>query len=225
MRVLVVEDDTQLRDILCRTLEESGFNVDSAADGAAGDRRTVEGGFDAIVLDWMLPEMSGYEVCRRLREAGDTTAVLMLTARDDIKDRIAALDAGADDYLVKPFDPGELCARLRAIIRRTGHQQSAAYVAGSLHLDVRTRRVRAYDRHIDLSQREFDVLELLMRNANIALSREAIEEHVWGTAFERSSNVVDVFVGRLRRRLGEAGTLIETVRGFGYRIVAGTPPK
>lgn len=218
MRVLVVEDDAQLRDVLRRTLEESGFSVEVAGEGAAADRLAGEGTFDAIVLDWMLPMMSGYDVCRRLREAGDATPVLMLTARDEVEDRIAGLDVGADDYLVKPFDKGELLARLRAIVRRTSQQHSASYAVGPIRLDVRSRNVTAYDRRIDLSQREFDLLELLMRNANVALAREAIEEHIWGTTFEGGSNVVDVFVGRLRRRLGEAGNCIETVRGLGYRL-------
>lgn len=220
MRVLVVEDDSQLRDILCRSLKEYGFNVEAAATGTAGDRIAAGGGFDAIILDWMLPGMSGFDICRRLREAGDATPVLMLTARDEIEDRIAGLDAGADDYLVKPFDAGELRARLRAIIRRAGRQHSASYVAGSLRLDVRARRASVQGEDVDLSQREFDLLELFMRNTNVTLSREAIEEHVWGTAFERTSNVVDVFVGRLRKRLGSAGQLIEAVRGVGYRLHA-----
>lgn len=220
MRVLVVEDDSQLRDILCRSLKEYGFNVEAAATGTAGDRIAAGGGFDAIILDWMLPGMSGFDICRRLREAGDATPVLMLTARDEIEDRIAGLDAGADDYLVKPFDAGELRARLRAIIRRAGRQHSASYVAGSLGLDVRARRASVQGEDVDLSQREFDLLELFMRNTNVTLSREAIEEHVWGTAFERTSNVVDVFVGRLRKRLGSAGQLIEAVRGVGYRLHA-----
>lgn len=221
MRVLVVEDDSQLREILCRTLEEYGFSVETTGDGAAADRLAAEGRFDAIVLDWMLPSISGYDVCRRLRDAGDPTPVLMLTARDEIEDRIAGLDAGADDYLVKPFDGGELRARLRAIIRRAGSQHSASYAAGPLCLDVRARRASVSGLPIDLSQREFDLLELFMRNKNVALSREAIEEHVWGTTFARTSNVVDVFVGRLRKRLGPLeGERIETVRGIGYRLKA-----
>lgn len=218
MRVLVVEDDAQLRDILCRTLKEYGFTVNAVGNGAVGDRIAAEGGFDAILLDWMLPGMDGFDICRRLREAGDSTPVLMLTARDEIENRIAGLDVGADDYLVKPFDAGELCARLRAIIRRAGRQHSASYVVGSLRLDVHARRASVQGEDIELSQREFDLLELLMRNADVTLSREAIEEHVWGTAFERTSNVVDVFVGRLRKRLGPAGQLIEAVRGIGYRL-------
>lgn len=218
MRVLVVEDDAQLRDVLRRTLEESGFGVEVAGEGASGDKLAAEGRFDAIVLDWMLPAMSGYEICRRLREAGDATPVLMLTARDEVEDRIAGLDIGADDYLVKPFDAGELLARLRAIMRRSSQQHSASYSVGPIRLDVRSREVTANDRYVERSQREFDLLELLMRNANVALAREAIEEHIWSTTFEGGSNVVDVFVGRLRRRLGDAGNCIETVRGVGYRL-------
>ncbi len=218
MRVLVVEDDSQLRDVLCRTLNEHGFSVEAAADGEIGERLASEGGFDAIVLDWMLPVLSGYDICRRLRDAGDATPVLMLTARDEIEDRISGLDVGADDYLVKPFDAGELRARLRAIVRRSGRQQSASYAVGSLRLDVPSRRASMNGERLDLSRREFDLLELFMRNVNVAMTRESIEEHVWGTTFERTSNVVDVFVGRLRKRLGVAGEFIEAVRGIGYRF-------
>jgi two-component system OmpR family response regulator len=216
--VLIVEDDAQLGDVLRRALEEAGFSVNVACDGATGDRLAAEGGFDAIILDWMLPQLSGYEICCRLREAGDATPILMLTARDEIEDRIAGLDVGADDYLVKPFDTNELRARLRAIVRRSGRQRSASYSVGPLRLDVRSRQASANGRRIDLSQREFDLLKLFMRNSEVALAREAIEERIWGTTFERSSNVVDVFVARLRRRLGETGDRIETVRGLGYRL-------
>jgi two-component system OmpR family response regulator len=218
LRVLIVEDDAQLGDVLRRALEEAGFSVNVACDGATGDRLAAEGGFDAIILDWMLPQLSGYEICCRLREAGDATPILMLTARDEIEDRIAGLDVGADDYLVKPFDTNELRARLRAIVRRSGRQRSASYSVGPLRLDVRSRQASANGRRIDLSQREFDLLKLFMRNSEVALAREAIEERIWGTTFERSSNVVDVFVARLRRRLGETGDRIETVRGLGYRL-------
>jgi len=218
MRVLIVEDDSQLRDVLRRALEEAGCKAAVAADGVTADAMVAGGGYDAIILDWMLPGMSGYDLCRRLREAGDATPVLMLTARDEIEDRIKGLDVGADDYLVKPFHAGELHARLRAIVRRSGQQHSSSYIAGAIRLDSRAREARIDGKRVELSQREFDLLELLMRNVNVALSRETIEERVWGTTFENTSNVVDVFVGRLRKRLGAAGDAVETVRGVGYRL-------
>lgn len=218
MRVLIVEDDAQLRDVLSRALEESGFSTAVAEDGLRAETLAAEGEYDAIILDWMLPGMSGLDVCRRLRDAGDTTPVVMLTARDEIEERISGLDAGADDYVVKPVDTGELQARLRAIIRRSARQRSAVYTAGPLKLDVSAREVSIGSRRIELSQREFDLLELLMRNANVALSRQAIEERVWGAQFASASNVVDVFIRRVRKRLGIAGEVIETVRGHGYRL-------
>ncbi|MDE2571957.1 MAG: response regulator transcription factor [bacterium] len=218
MRVLVVEDDAPLRDVIARALAEGGYEVTAAADGRHGDALAAEGGFDAVVLDWMLPEMAGIEICRRLREAGDQTPVLMVTARDDLDDRVLGLDAGADDYLVKPFHVRELLARLRSVIRRSGTQRSNHYAAGSIALDVRARSARVGDARLELTTREYELLEFLVRNAGIALARERIEEQVWGSRFESASNVVDVFVGRLRRKLGEEGAAIETLRGFGYRL-------
>jgi|SRR5579872_198159 len=220
MRILIVEDDRTLRDVIARALSESGYDVTIAGDGARGDALAAEGGFDAIVLDWMLPGMAGIEICRRLRDAGDHTAVLMVTARDEVDDRVLGLDAGADDYVVKPFHVHELLARLRSVIRRAGSQRSSRYLAGDVVVDVRARTAAAAGETLDLTAREYDLLEFLVRNAGIALSRELIEEHVWGSRFESASNVVDVFIGRLRRKLGENGVCIETLRGVGYRFNA-----
>lgn len=220
MRVLVVEDDVSVRDVVARALGESGYDVVVAGDGLRGDTLAAQGGFDAIVLDWMLPRMAGLELCRRLREAGDQTPVLMLTARDEVDDRILGLDAGADDYVVKPFHVRELLARLRSVIRRTGSQRSSRYSSGSIVVDVRSRSVEIAGAPLELTAREFELLEFLVRNTGIALAREHIEEHVWGSRFESASNVVDVFVGRLRRKLGDEGASIETLRGFGYRFNA-----
>jgi len=219
VRVLLVEDNADLRDVITRALREAGYVVEAVADGAQGDALAGAGGFDALILDWMLPGLSGVEICRRLRDSRDFSPIIMLTAKDEIADRIAGLDAGADDYLVKPFHVAELLARLRSIVRRNGHQGSGTYRAGTIALDVGERAVRVADRSVALSAREFDLLEYLMRNADLTQTREAIEEHVWGAQFESSSNVVDVFVRRLRRKLGPRDAdAIETVRGLGYRI-------
>ena len=218
MRVLIVEDDAPLRGVMARALRESGYEAETAGDGAQGDALAAAGGFDAIVLDWMLPEMAGLEICRRLRESGDTTPVLLVTARDELDDRVLGLDAGADDYIVKPFHVRELLARLRSVIRRAGSQRSSRYTAGDVVMDVRARTASAAGEPLELTTREYDLLEFLVRNAGIALARERIEEHVWGSLFEGASNVVDVFIGRLRRKLGAQGEAIETLRGFGYRF-------
>jgi two-component system, OmpR family, response regulator len=218
VRVLVVEDDEELRSILVRALAEAGYGVEQAADGTAGDELAAQGGFDVIILDWMLPGMSGLDVCRRARSAGDQAAILMLTARDELSDRILGLDAGADDYLIKPFYLEELFARLRSIVRRGTAQRDVTYSAGPITIDMRGFEARVNGQNVELTAREFGLLELLMRNANTVLTRDAIEERVWGAQFESSSNVVDVFIRRLRRKLGQAGSAIETVRGRGYRI-------
>ncbi|TAM57988.1 response regulator transcription factor [bacterium] len=218
MRVLIVEDDAPLRGVIARALRESGYEAETAEDGAQGDALAAAGGFDAIVLDWMLPQLAGLEICRRLRESGDTTPVLLVTARDELDDRVLGLDAGADDYIVKPFHVRELLARLRSVIRRAGSQRSSRYTAGDLVVDVRARTASAAGEPLELTAREYELLEFLVRNAGIALPRERIEEHVWGSLFESASNVVDVFIGRLRRKLGEQGESIETLRGFGYRF-------
>jgi DNA-binding response OmpR family regulator len=219
VRALIVEDDPHVRDVIVRALASGGYDVVAAATGAEGDARAADGGFDLALVDWNLPDLSGIEIVRRLREAKDDTPVLMLTARDALDDRVAGLDAGADDYLVKPFHVEELLARVRSIVRRKGTQSAARFVEGELALDTQSRAVSVGGREISLTSREYALLEYLMRNAGIALAREHIEEHVWGGAFEGSSNVLEVMIGRLRRKLGaNASAAIETVRGFGYRF-------
>lgn len=219
MRFLIVEDDAELRDLLTRALLEQGHDVAVAADGRQGDTLAAAGGFDALVLDWNLPDLAGVDICRRLREANDDTPVLLLTARDAVDDRVHGLDAGADDYLVKPFHLDELAARLRSIVRRKGTQGAAVFTAGSLQLDTRNRTVSVGAAGVPLTAREYDLLEYLVRNAGITLGRDAIEAHVWGGGFDASSNVVDVFIRRLRRKLLAGGyDGILTVRGQGYRI-------
>lgn len=215
-----MEDDADLRRIVARSLGEAGYEVTEAEDGVVGDQLASEGGFDAIVLDWMLPGMTGFEICARLRDAGDGTPVIMVTARDEVDDRITGLDIGADDYVVKPFAIGELLARLRSIIRRGGSQHRAAFTAGLITLDVRSRAVTVAGEPISLSGREFELLEYFMRNVNLALARATIEEHVWGTGFDESSNVLEVYVRRLRLKLRSAADQLITVRGFGYRLTS-----
>jgi two-component system OmpR family response regulator len=220
VRVLVVEDDVKLAGLLKRGLEEEGYAVDVAADGAEALWAGAENPYDAVVLDVMLPDMDGFEVCRRLREAGRWSPVLMLTARDAVADRVAGLDAGADDYLTKPFSFAELFARLRALMRRGGPERPAVLAVGDLRLDPATRRVSRGDVAVDLTAREFSLLEYLMRHAGEVLTRTRLIEHVWDFAFEGDSNVVDVYVRYLREKVdrpfGRAS--IETVRGAGYRL-------
>ena len=219
MRALVVEDDPHVRDVIVRALETGGYAVIAAGSGAEGDARAADGGFDLAVVDWNLPDLSGIEVVRRLREAKDDTPVLMVTARDAVDDRVTGLDSGADDYLVKPFHVEELLARVRSIVRRKGTQSAARFIEGALTLDTHARAVSVAGREVTLTAREYALLEYLVRNAGIALSREDIEERVWGGAFETASNVLEVMIGRLRRKLGtKASPAIETVRGHGYRF-------
>lgn len=218
MRILVVEDDEDLLRSVSTALREAGHEVEAMGDGAAGDARIAEGGLDAVVLDWMLPGMSGLEVCRRARQSGSDAAIVMLTARDEVGDRVLGLDSGADDYLVKPFSVAELLARVRSVTRRASSQRSVTFAAGPIALDVAARLVTVCGSAVEFSIREFDVLELLMRNRGWVMTRGEIEEHVWGSRFSGTSNVVDVFVRRVRRKLGAAASLVETVRGLGYRL-------
>jgi DNA-binding response OmpR family regulator len=221
VRVLVVEDDVDLRRSVATALSEAGHEVETVADGIAADERIAEDGLDVVVLDWMLEGMSGLDVCRRAREGGSNVAILVLTAKDEVTDRVRGLDSGADDYLVKPFSVMELLARMRSVARRASLQRSVTFTAGPLVLDVAARLVTVRGAPIDLSAREFDVLELLLRNRGRVLTRGEIEEHVWGSRFSGRSNVVDVFVRRVRRKLGDAASIVETVRGLGYRVVKG----
>jgi two-component system OmpR family response regulator len=222
MRVLVVEDEVKMAGLLLRALEEEGYAVDVAAHGEDAVWFGTENDYDAIVLDLMLPDADGFDVCRRLREAGRWSPVLMLTARDAVADRVAGLDAGADDYLTKPFSLAELLARLRALIRRGAVERPAALRVGDLVLDPTTRSVRRGAAEIDLTTKEFALLEYLMRHAGEVLGRTRLIEHVWDFAYDGDSNVVDVYVRYLRNKVdrpfGRAS--IETIRGAGYRLRA-----
>ena len=220
-RVLVAEDDRSVRDSLVRALTFEGYEVHTATDGAEALLATVETDPDVIVLDVLMPNVDGLTACRKLRERGDRTPVLMLTARHEVSDRVAGLDAGADDYLVKPFALDELLARLRALLRRgsvSGDEDGDVLRVGDLTLDPARRPVHRAGRELELTKTEFDLLELLMYNAGIVLTRDQIYERIWGFDFETSSKSLDVYISYLRRKTEEAGEsrLIHTVRGVGY---------
>ena len=218
VRVLVVDDDPAVLDSLERALRIEGYAVDAVAAGFEALDHQRSDPADAVVLDLRLPDLDGLEVCRRLRADGNRTAVLMLTARDAVGERVAGLDAGADDYLVKPFALDELLARLRALLRRTEADPTDVIEYGHLHIDPPTREVTCGDRRIDLTRTEFALLELLARNARVVLPRSVIFEWVWGYDFGPDSNSLEVFIGYLRRKTEAAGEprLIQTVRGVGY---------
>jgi two-component system OmpR family response regulator len=220
MRLLVVEDEVKMAGLLRRALEEEGYAVDVASNGADGVWLGTENDYDAVLLDVMLPDLDGFDVCRKLREAGRWSPVLMLTARDAVADRVAGLDAGADDYLTKPFSIAELLARLRALIRRGAVERPAILRVGDLTLDPTTRSVKRAGKEIELTAKEFALLEYLMRHRGEVLSRTRLIEHVWDFAYEGDSNVVDVYVRYLRNKIDRPfrRDSIETVRGAGYRF-------
>ncbi|MDO9504857.1 MAG: response regulator transcription factor [Hydrogenophaga sp.] len=217
MRILLVEDDPTLRAQLRTGLHEAGYAVDEADNGRdahfLGDTET----FDAVVLDLGLPVLDGLSVLKRWRSAGRVVPVLILTARDNWSEKVAGIDAGADDYLTKPFHMEELLARLRALIRRAGGLASPLLVCGELALDTRSGRVTLKGQTVALTSHEYKVLEYLMHRPGAVVSRTELTEHIYAQDFERDSNTIEVFVGRLRKKLPPA--LIETVRGLGYRLV------
>ena len=218
--MLVVEDEKKLGELLGRGLREEGYAADVADRGEAALWMAQAVDYDAIVLDVMLPGVDGFDVCRRLRNDGVWTPVLMLTARDAIEDRVSGLDTGADDYLTKPFSFDELLARLRALTRRAPAERPAVLEVGALRLDPAAHRAWRGDRELDLSAKEFALLEVFMRRAGVALTRTQLLDGAWDLAFESRSNVVDVYVRYLRQKIDRPfGTdSIETVRGVGYRL-------
>jgi DNA-binding response OmpR family regulator len=220
MRVLLVEDDDRLAASVANQLRQAGFAVDVVARGADALREIAVSPYDAIVLDLQLPDADGVDICRRLRERGTPVRIIMATARDGVADRITGLDTGADDYLVKPYSVQELTARLRALLRRPEAALPPVYSVADLELDTATRAARRGDRPIELTTKEFMVLEYMMRNAGRVLTREQISEHAWDANYDPFSNVIDVYVARLRRKVDQPGEaqLIETVRGAGYRL-------
>jgi two-component system, OmpR family, response regulator MprA len=216
-RVLVVEDDVDIADVVRRALAKDGYEVRLANDGEAALAESSVFEPDAVVLDLGLPKLDGVEVCRRLREGGDVP-ILMLTARDSLDDRVEGLDSGADDYLVKPFERDELLARLRALLRRRPPRGSASLVCGDLRLNPDTHEVHRGDREIELTGREFELLEHLMRNERLVVSRDRLLEEVWDYSPYAETNTVDVFISNLRRKLEAGGEprVLHTVRGSGY---------
>jgi two-component system OmpR family response regulator len=220
VRVLVVEDDVKMASLLRRGLQHEGYAVDVVGTGQDALWAAEELALDAVVLDTMIPDPDGFEVCRRLRKAGRWMPVLMLTARDAVSDRVAGLDAGADDYLVKPFAFDELFARLRALLRRDPVERPPVLTAGDLRLDPAQKVVTRCDIEIELSPKEFALLELFLRHPGEVLSRSQILDHVWDFAYDGGSNVVDVYIRYLRQKIDRPfdRSDLETVRGHGYRL-------
>jgi DNA-binding response OmpR family regulator len=220
VKILLVEDDKKIATIVKRGLEAEGFTVEVAFDGADGLWLATEGSFDLIVLDIMLPGRNGYQICADLREAGDWTPILMLTAKDGDLDEAEALYTGADDYLTKPFSFAVLVARIRALLRRATGRNPAPVEAGDLRIDPGQRRVWRGEAEIELTSRQFDVLEFLIRRAGQVLSKSEILAGVWEYEFEGDPNIVEVYIRRLRTRIDEPFDrhAIETVRGAGYRL-------
>lgn len=224
MRILVIEDERKVASFIRRGLEEERYIVETAADGEAGLELAVNNHYDAVVLDIMLPKMDGFTVLKSLRMSGSKTPVLMLTARGSMEDRVQGLDLGADDYLAKPFHFEELAARLRSILRRITPEKSTRMQCGELELDLVTHFAFRNGKEIELTTKEYALLEYLMRNRDRILSRSMIMQHVWKHNFDPESNIIDVYIKRLRQKIErpEAPPLIHSIRGVGYRMREGT---
>ncbi len=222
MRILLIEDNRRLNQSLKQSLTEDGYAVDSAFTGPDGEELALATPFDAIILDVMLPGKDGMAVCRDLRKQHVNTPILMLTARDTVEDRVEGLDSGADDYLVKPFALVELRARLRALLRRDSPERASVLKILDLTLDPATHRVERAGQEIELTTKEYSLLEYFLRNPNRVITREMAETHIWNYDFDGTSNVVDVYIRRLRRKIDDPFEvkLFDTVRGAGYRIAA-----
>lgn len=226
MRLLVVEDDVDVARFLRRGLTEAAYATDVVSDGESALEMTALNPYDTIILDLMIPSPDGLEVCRRIRAAGSHVPILILTARDSVDEKIAGLDAGADDYLAKPFEFGELLARLRALLRRGTVTLSPVITAGEMQIDTRSHRVTVAEQPLTLTTKEYSVLEYLARNSGRIVTREEIAEHVWGQDYDPFSNLIEVYINRLRRHIEKASNVrfIQTVRGAGYMFeeAAGT---
>ena len=225
MRILIIEDEERLAELIKRGLEREGYAADAVFDGETGQKRLelYRDDYDAVILDLMLPQISGLEVCKRVRAEGVITPIIILTARDAVEDKIAALDSGADDYLTKPFSFDELSARIRALLRRpTEVVVPAVLNIRNIALDLNTRKVTRDGTLIPLTLKEYSVLEYLMRNPNVVVSRENLYTHLWDFNDNALSNVVDVHIKNLRRKIDEESRnpFIETIRGVGYRLTA-----
>jgi DNA-binding response OmpR family regulator len=222
MRILVVEDQKQLADIIKRGLSEEGYAVDAANTGEEGEMLAEGIPYDLIILDIILPHRNGLEVCQNLRHKKIKTPVLMLTAKDSVSDKVKGLDSGADDYMIKPFAFAELYARVRALLRREENVVPQKLQVGDLVIDISSRQVTRGQKKIELTGKEYAILEYLMRHPNIVITRLMLEQHVWNLEFDSTSNLVDVFIRRLRVKIdeGDKDSLIQTVKGAGYRIVS-----
>jgi DNA-binding response OmpR family regulator len=220
MRLLLVEDDPRMSGFLLKGLRENSYEVDLVSDGEEALKTAQSNTYDALVLDVMLPRVDGFAVCRQLRTAGSRVPILMLTARDAIEDKIAGLDLGADDYLTKPFEFAELLARLRALFRRNAGATPSSLYVGDLVIDVRAQRAFRGGKTIPLSSKEYSLLEYLARNAGRVVPRQEIAEHVWDSNFDPFSNLIEVYINRLRRKVdhGRPSALIHTRRGAGYML-------
>lgn len=220
MRILLVEDDAELAGTVAAYLRRTGFSVDAVGDGESALRMLRFHTYDAVVLDVRLPDASGFDICRQLRHSGSEARVLMATAQDTVEDRVLGLDLGADDYLVKPYAMTELAARVRALLRRPATAVTSLLTVGGLELDTQSRAGRRSGRTIELTTKEFTVLEFLMRRAGHVVTREEISAHAWDHNYDPLSNVIDVYVGRLRRKIDAIGEtpLLATIRGAGYRL-------
>ncbi len=220
MRILLVEDNRRLCEAIKTQLEKDGYVVDAVFDGAQGLVYAVDPSYDLIILDIMLPQKDGLTLCRELREEHISTPVLMLTARDTVNDRILGLDSGADDYLVKPFDVNELRARLRALLRRGAQERSGLLTVGDLKVDPASHLVERTGQPIELTGKEFALLEYFVRHPNRVITREMLESHVWGSDFTGNSNIIESYIHRLRRKIDDPYDikLLETIRGVGYRL-------
>lgn len=217
MRILIVEDEPRVATFLRKALDDEGYSVDVASDGAEGEQMALKNPYDLVVLDWLLPKVDGLTVCRSVRQAQRQMPIIMLTAKDAVEDRISGLDSGADDYLVKPFSLGEFLARVRALLRRKDPAGPTLKV-GEIVLDPAAHRVTCGGEDAKLTAREFALLEYLMRNKGRVLTRAMIAEHVWEFDFDSGTNVVDVYVNYVRNKVDPNHQLIKTVRGIGYRI-------
>jgi DNA-binding response OmpR family regulator len=220
MRILVVEDERRLAGIIKRGLWEENYSVDTSFDGEDAQYMAETIAYDLIILDVMLPKKDGVTVCHELRTKMINTPILMLTARDTVEDRVRGLDSGADDYMVKPFAFSELLARVRALLRRKAISKTARLHVGDLAMDTLTREVRHGDRKIELTTKEYSILEYFMRHPNIIITRTMLEENAWDYEFDIASNIIDVYIRRLRSKVDDEGkeSLIQTVRGAGYRL-------
>ncbi len=216
MRILIVEDEHKIANSIKKGLEQETWAADVAYDGEEGYDLASSEEYDVIILDLMLPKMDGTEICKKLRSEGNNTPILMLTAKGSVNDRVEGLDSGADDYLVKPFAFEELLARIRALVRRPKEAQNSVLKVGDLALDTNTFEVKRGGKNIELSRKEFALLEYLMRNSGRVVSKENIIAHVWNYEADILPNTVEVFVGYLRDKVGEG--VIKTVRGFGYKV-------